>query len=161
MSYEVDSKQEVKRKLEELGVDSVADVRRAGGAYHHDVPAVIQAEQLSLQANGTPGSMSVLPEDLLEASGHISKVRDEIHGILGEARQLGGHQFDGWGPIADLMAVCVSDRAGPDAGAERALVSYLAELEDLDTVLTRAAALYAELDQHSAEQLRKAAQGDG
>lgn len=161
MSYEVDSKQEVKQKLEQLDVDSIQDVRRAGGAYRHDVPAVIQAEQLSLQAQGTPGSMSVVPDELLDVSGQISKVRDEIHGILGETRQLGGHQFDGWGPIADRMAACVSDRAGPDAGAERALVGYLAELESLDAVLTRTAALYAELDQRGVDQLRKAERGDG
>jgi hypothetical protein len=160
VSYEVDTKHEVKEKLADLGVDSVQDVRRAGGAFHHDVPTVIQAEQLSLQAHGTPGSMTVVLEDLLAVNGHIGKLRDEIHGILGDAKQLGGHQFDGWGPIADRMAACVSDRAGPDAGVERALISYLTELEDLASVLTQAAALYAEVDQHGEDQLRKAAHGN-
>lgn len=161
MSYEVNSRKEVERKLEELDVDSVRDIRRAGGAYHHNVPAVIQAEQLSLQAHGSPDSMAAVIEDLLRISGHISTVRDEIHHVLGEVRQLGGHQFDGRGPIAERMAVCMSDRAGPDAGAERALASYLAELAGLDAVMTQTAALYADLELTNVDQLRKAAHGDG
>jgi uncharacterized membrane protein YdfJ with MMPL/SSD domain len=161
VSYEVNSKKEAEQKLEELGVDSVRDIRRAGGAYRHNVPTVIQAEQLSLQAHGSPDSMAAVIDDLLKISGYISTVRDEIHNILGEVRQLGGHQFDGWGPIAERMAICMSDRAGPDAGAQRALASYLAELGGLDAVMTQTAALYADLELDNVEQLRKAARGDG
>jgi hypothetical protein len=161
VSYEVDSRKEIKQKLEELGVDSVGDVRRAGGAHHHDLPAVLQAEQLSLQTHGTPDSMAVVTDDLLRTSDAISAVRDELHGILGEIRQLGGHQFDGWGPVAERMATCVSDRAGPEAGAEHAVASYLAELGDLDAALTHTAALYAAVEQDSTEQLRRAAGDHG
>lgn len=160
MSFEVNSKKEVERKLEELGVDSVGDIRRSGGAYHHEVPAAIQAEQLSLQAHGSPDSMAAVMDDLLKISGCISTVRDEIHDVLGEVSQLGGHQFDGWGPIAERMAACMADRAGPDAGAQRALASYLAELGGLDAVLTQTAAQYADLELDNVERLRKAARGD-
>lgn len=161
MSYEVDSRKEVKQKLEELGVDSVRDIRRAGGAYHHDVPAAIQAEQLHLQAHGSTDSVAVVTDDLLRTSDAISAVRDGIHGVLGEIRQLGGRQFDGWGPIADRMAACVSDRAGPEAGAEQAVASYLAELNDLDAALASTAVLYAAVEQDSTEQFRRATRDDG
>jgi uncharacterized membrane protein YdfJ with MMPL/SSD domain len=161
LSYEVSSKRAVEQKLDELGVDSVRDIRRAGGARHHDIPAVLQAEQLNLRTQGSSGSMSAVIDDLLGISGHISAVRDDLHEVLAEVRQFGGRQFDGWGPIAKRMAVCVSDRAGPDAGAERALTGYLAELDALDAVLTRTAALYAETELDNAEQLRRAARADG
>lgn len=161
MTYEVDSRKEVARKLEELGVDSVRDIRRAGGACRHDVPAVLQAEQLTLQTHGSPDTVAAVTADLLEIGGYLSSVRDELHGLLGEVRQLGGHQSDGWGPIADRMAARVSAQAGPEAGAERALASYLAELADLHAVLTQTAALYAAMEQDNTEQLRRAAHGDG
>jgi hypothetical protein len=157
----VDSGREVRQKIEELGVDSVRDVRRAGGAYRHDVPAALQAEQLGLLAHGSPDSVAVVTDDLLRTTDAISGVRDELHGILGEIRQLGGHQFDGWGPIAERMATCVSDRVGPEAGAEHAVGSYLAELGNLDAALTHTAALYAAVEQDSTEQLRRAARDDG
>ncbi|HEV2779013.1 MAG TPA: hypothetical protein VGX25_06380 [Actinophytocola sp.] len=161
MSYEVDTLKEVKQKLEELGVDSVSDVRRAGGAYRRDIPAVIQAEQLHLSAHASPGSMTASPDELVRIGRYISMVRDEIHALIAEVRLLSGHQFDGWGPIAERMAACVSARTGPDTGAERALTSYLAELADLEAVLTQTAVLYASLEQESVEQLRKAAHTDG
>lgn len=161
MSYEVDSRKEVRQRLEELGVDSVRDIRRAGGAHHHDAPAAIQAEQLNLQAHGAPDSMAVVTDDLLRTSGAISDARDEIHEILDEIRELGGHQFDGWGPISDRIATCMSDRAGPDTGAEAAVASYLAELGDLDAALTHTAALYAAVEQDSMEQLRRATRDNG
>jgi uncharacterized membrane protein YdfJ with MMPL/SSD domain len=161
VAYEVSGRKEVERKLHELGVDSVRDVRRAGGAYRHDVHAVLQAEQLNLQTHGSPDSMAAVTADLLEISGQIRGVRDELHGMLGEIRRLGGHQFDGWGPIADRMAAHVSDRAGPDSGAERALTSYLAELANLDTVLTQTAALYGAIEDDNIEQLRRTTHSDG
>jgi hypothetical protein len=160
VSYELNSKNEARKKLEELGIDSVGDVRRANGAYRRDIPAVIAAEQLTLQSHGSPGSMTASVDDLTQISGHISTVRDDVHDVLGVIRQLGGHQFDGWGPIADRMAAGVSDRVGPDVGAEHALASYLAELADLDAVLTQTAVLYAGVEQNSVEQLRRAARGD-
>jgi hypothetical protein len=160
MSYEVNSKEEVRQKLSELGVDSVSDIRRAHGAHHRDVPAVIEAETLTLQSHGSPESMAAVADELVQISGHISAVRDEVRDVLGEVAQLGGHQFDGWGPIAKRMAAGVSDRVGPDAGAERALQSYLAELADLDAVLTHTAVLYASVEQDSVAQLRRAAHGD-
>jgi len=160
MSYEVDSRNEVRHRLHELGVDSVRDVRRAGGARHHDVPGIIQAEQLSLRADGSPDSMAAVTEDLLEISRHIGAVRDAVHGVLGDVRKLGGHQHDGWGPIADRMANCMTDRADSEGGAARAMDSYLTELADLDAVLTRTAALYAENEQNAVARMRKAADGD-
>jgi hypothetical protein len=160
VSYELNSKSEARKKLEELGIDSVGDVRRANGSYHRDIPAVIVAEQLNLQSHGSPGSMTASVDDLTQISSHIGTVRDEVHNVLDEIRQLGGHQFDGWGPIADRMAAGVSDRVGPDTGAERALTSYLAELADLDAVLTQTAVLYAGVEQNSVEQLRRVARDD-
>jgi hypothetical protein len=161
VTYEVDSRKEVERQLDELGVDSVRDIRRAGGAYHHDVPAVLQAEQLNLQAQGSPDSVTAVIDELVRISGQISGVRDELHELLGEVRQLGGHQSDGWGPISERMAACVTDRSGPEAGADAAVSGYLAELAGLDGVLTHTAALYAEVEQNSEAQLRRAAREDG
>ncbi|HEX6354038.1 hypothetical protein [Actinophytocola sp.] len=106
----------------------------------HDVSAVLQAEQLHMQTHGSPDSTVAVFNDLLETSDHIRGVRDELHGVLHEIRGLGG-----WGPV----------------GAERALAGYLAELADLDTVLTRTAALYMAIEEDDVEQLGRAAHDDG
>ncbi|MGB3437357.1 MAG: hypothetical protein WBA97_01285 [Actinophytocola sp.] len=156
MSYEVDDKKDVREKLDELGIDSVDDVRRAGGARHRDVPALIEAERLDLTANGSPDAMAAVPDELVRISRCVSDVRDHIHELLGEVRHLAGHQFDGWGPIAKRMAACMTDRASAATGAELAVNGYLAELAALDAALNSAAVTYATRDQENAANLRRA-----
>lgn len=160
MSYEVNSRKEIRQRLEELGVDSVEDIRRAHGSRRRDVPAVVEAERLALQAHGSPESMSVVVDELARVAGRVGAVRDEIRDLLDDVRGLGGRQSDGWGPIAERMAACVTDRAGVERGAEQAVAGYLAELADLDAVLTGAALLYAGAEQESLADLGKAARGD-
>jgi hypothetical protein len=156
VSYEVDDKKDVQKRLHELGIDSVDDVRRAHGAHHHDVPGLIEAERLDLAANGSPDVMAAVPDELVRISGEVSRVRDRIGALLAGVTGLAGHQADGWGPIADRMAACMTDRAGAATGAERAVRGYLAELEALGTALSGAAVVYAERDQQNAEDLRRA-----
>jgi hypothetical protein len=161
VSYEVDDKKDVREKLDELGIDSVADVRRAGGARYHDVPELLDAEQLNLTANGSPDAMTAVPDDLVRISRHVSDVRDLVHELLDDVRHLAGHQFDGWGPIAKRMAACMTDRAGAATGAERAVSGYLAELAALDAALSSAAVTYAARDQENAANLRRVATEHG
>ena len=157
MSYEVDDKKDIQRKLDELGIDSVDDVRRAGGARHRDVPELLRAERLDLVANGSPEAMAAVPDELVRISEEVRRTRDDIHALLAGVPNLAGHQFDGWGPIAKRMAACMTDRAGATTGAERAVSGYLAELAALDAALTGAAVVYATRDEENAAELRRAA----
>jgi Excreted virulence factor EspC, type VII ESX diderm len=127
-SYTVHDRADVEEKLDELGVHSVGQIRRAHGSRHHRLAQAEDAERLDLQATGSPDQIAANFEALVRAKTVLGQQADAVNRLLAEAQHLATPMRDGHGPIAAAMKAAFNERADDTRGAVRALTDYRDEL---------------------------------
>ena len=144
--YTVHDRADVKEKLDEFGVHSVGQIRRAHGSRHHRLAQAQDAERLDLQATGSPGQVAANVEALVRAKTVLGQQADAVNRLLAEARQLATPMSDGHGPIASAMKTAFRDRADDTRGAVRALTDYRDELTLVLTAIQQTLGSYDQSD---------------
>ena len=137
MAYTVNDRDEVKDKLDEMGIDSVQDIRRAHGSRRQKLSRAEDAQQLGLHATATPGEFAADIAALEAARTQLRAQADVVERLLAEARELATPMNDGHGPIAKVMKRAFGRRAGDVRGVVRALTQYRDELQRVLTAIQR------------------------
>jgi hypothetical protein len=127
-TYTVYDREAAREKLDELGVHSAGQIRRAHGSYRHNIAEAHDAERLDLHASGLPGQIAANLDALARAKAVLAGQAIEVGRLLAQARDLATPMQDGHGPIAKAMKAAFHERAGHTNGAVRALTEYQREL---------------------------------
>ena len=137
MAYTVHDDGDVNKKLDQYGVDSVQDIRRAHGSRRHKLSQAEEAGRLDLLAAGSPGEFAANIQALQAANTELRRQADLVEGLLLEATTLATPMNDGHGPIARVMRTAFGKRAGDARGVVRALSQYRDELNHVLNAIQR------------------------
>jgi hypothetical protein len=149
VSYEVRTRSEVRERLDglerECGIDSVADIRRAHGSYHHHIGVAGEAGALALHADAAPGQLAADYDALATALSGINEQIGVVEELILDAGPLAHETMrDGHGPIAHAMREAFRHYA--DDGMVRALTLYRDELRNLGMAIRNTMTLYQRTD---------------
>jgi hypothetical protein len=159
VAYTVNDRGDVNDRLDELGIDSVRDIRRAHGSYRHRLSRAEDAGRLDLHATGSPAEFAANIAALQAANTELRRQADVVDGLLAEARTLATPMQDGHGPIARVMKRAFGKRAGDAQGVVLALTEYREELHRVLNAIQRTLDSY-HLTEEAARQRLTVSGGD-
>lgn len=154
--YTVYDREAAKKKLDELGVHSAGEIRRAHGSYRHHIAEAQDAQRLDLHASGSPGQIAANLDALARAKAALGGQAIEVDRLLAQARELATPMLDGHGPIARAMKGAFHERAGDTNGAIRALTEYRRELTLVLTAIQQTMDSYDQSELAAKQRLSRA-----
>jgi hypothetical protein len=160
-SYTVYDRAEVRQKLDELGIDSVGEIRRAHGSHRHRLARAQDTERLDLYATGTPDRVAADLDALASAKDRLVQQAAAVDELLREARRLATPMHDGHGPVAKAMRAAFHERAGEAEGVVRALTDYRDELTKVLGAIQQTMESYGRSELSARQRLSASGGADG
>jgi len=159
--YTVHDRADVREKLDDFGIHSVGQIRRAHGSHRHKLAHAHDADLLDLQATGSPDQIAANLDALCTARDALRCQADAVDRLLGEARDLATPMRDGHGPIARAMRAAFHERADDVRGAMRALTDYRDELNLVLTAVQQTVDSYQQSELSATQRLSASGEHGG